>query len=448
MLPSLLRAAAALAASSSLLCAQWLQKAPSTQPTPRSGAAMTFDPITQSLLLFGGGAPLISSETWIYNGTDWVLLAPPNAPTARFGAQLVYDAFRGVAVLYGGLASNISIPPPNSDTWEWNGTTWSQASPTANVGPRYQYGACFDLVRGRTVLYGGSASQLLAPPSNQTWEYQGTTWTQVTTVGSPGPRNRPAMCFHTGIGKTVLFGGSDGSSLTDSTWLYDGSTWTQVPIVGNKPLARSSAAMAYDPTRNLSVLMGGQDMNGPLSDTWTFDGTTWTPQLVTTQAVRDHVMAFLPASNQVVKFGGFSAAPNTLSNQTWELAAGIYGRGCVGTNGVPTLSASAAPQLGMPLTFNVGNLNPTFNLAFVALGLTPLPGIDLTNVLGMTGCSAFSAADLLVSVTGSGGSASLVWPAVTGPIGAALFAQALCLDPTANSFGFTVSNAIFATINN
>ncbi len=442
------RTAAAILATCCPAFAQWLQKAPATSPSARSGAAMAFDPNSNGVLLFGGSAPFINAETWLYDGANWTQLTPPASPTARFGAQLVYDSARNVSVLFGGLATSISIPPPNSDTWEWNGTTWTSITTVGNPGPRYQYGASFDPIRSRVVLFGGSTSQLLIPPSNQTWEYQGTTWTLVPTLGTPGPRNRPAMCFHNGLGKTVLFGGSTGSALTDTTWTYDGSTWTQLTIAGPKPSPRSSASMAYDPVRNVCVLMGGQDTTGPLADTWTFDGANWTQQPVTTQGVRDHALAFLPASNQVVKFGGFATAPNTLSNQTWEFGSGIYGRGCTGSNGVPALRAVAAPQLGQSYTLNVTNLEPTFNLAFFAFGLTQLPGIDLGPLLNMPGCAAFNTADVLLSATGSGGSASFTWSPVSGPLGASLYCQALCFDPAANGFGFTVSNAVFATLNN
>ncbi len=449
LIPALtLRTTMVLLATSTTVFAQWLQKAPATAPSARSGTAMTFDPIAQEIVLFGGAAPFLNGQTWTYDGVSWSLLTPTLSPSARFGHQLVFDSARSVAVLYGGLASAISIPPPNSDTWEWDGTDWIAVATVANAGPRYQYGACFDSFRNRTVIYGGASTQLLSPPNSQTWEYQGTTWTLITTVGNPGPRNRPAMCFHPGLGKAVLFGGSNGSTFTNSTWTYDGATWSQLTIVGSTPPARSSASLVYDPARNLCVLMGGQDNVGVRDDTWTFDGATWTSQPVTTQAARDHAMAFLPTTNQVVRFGGFVAAPNALSNQTWELSGGIYGSGCVGSNGVPSLTALAAPQLGQAFTLNLSNLNPAFNLAFVAFGGTQLPGVDLTFLLGMTGCSAFTTPDVLLSTVGSAGTASLVWAPVSGPVGATFYCQALCLDPTVNSFGLTISNAVFATLNN
>jgi hypothetical protein len=353
-----------------------------------------------------------------------------------------------VAVLYGGLASNVSTPPPNNDTWEFDGVTWTQAAPTANAGPRYQYGACFDTVRARMVLFGGNTSQLAGTPNSQTWEYDGTTWTLISTVGNPGPRNRPAMCFHPVLGKTVLFGGSDSSGLTDETWFFDGAaaTWNQVTIAGAKPAVRNAAAMVYDPVRNLCVLHGGQNSAGPLADTWTFDGATWTPQPLNPETVRDHTMAYFPAIGKTVKFGGLEANPNFLSNQTRELGSGVLGVGCPGTNGVPQLSQPTALQLGQSYTLHVTNMNPSFSAAALIFGLTQLPGVDLGPLLNMPGCFAFTTLDASASIFGSGGSASFVWPSVAGAVGDHWYTQAACLDPGVNGLDLTVSNAIFATI--
>src|SRR5688572_27283858 len=130
------RSIALLVAASSLAVAQWVQQAPAPSPSARAAAAMAFVP-QNGLVLFGGSAPLLNNETWSYDGTTWTQLSPAASPSGRFGAQLVYDSTRSVAVLYGGLASNISIPPPTSETWEWDGLTWTQAAPAANAGPRY-----------------------------------------------------------------------------------------------------------------------------------------------------------------------------------------------------------------------------------------------------------------------------------------------------------------------
>jgi hypothetical protein len=69
----------------------------------------------------------------------------------------------------------------------------------------------------------------------------------------------------------VLYGGQSNAPSTfyDDTWEFDGSTWTQVttPGLGN----RSYHAMAFDGSSNQTVLFGGATDNFPLPvDTWAY----------------------------------------------------------------------------------------------------------------------------------------------------------------------------------
>src|SRR5260370_41274000 len=75
--------------------------------------------------------------------------------------------------------------------------------------------------------------------------------------------------------KTVLFGGS--SAYLSDTWQYDGTSWTQLQVTG--PSGRYLAPMVYDSGRGGSVLFGGYNYNGILSDTWEWDGSTWIHKL-------------------------------------------------------------------------------------------------------------------------------------------------------------------------
>ncbi|MCL2450992.1 MAG: hypothetical protein FWD17_18770, partial [Polyangiaceae bacterium] len=63
----------------------------------------------------------------------------------------------------------------------------------------------------------------------------------------------------------------DGGYLND-TWTFDGTSWTQVSVSSSPP-ARMYVAMA--PLGNQVVLFGGYDSTSNLNDTWTFDGTAW-----------------------------------------------------------------------------------------------------------------------------------------------------------------------------
>lgn len=122
--------------------------------------------------------------------------------------------------------------------------------------------------------------------------------------------------------------------------------------------------------------------------------------------------------------------------------------GCVGSNGRPWLVAANAPRIGQNFTLGVGNLNRNFNQATLVFGFkqVPLPGIDLGPILSMPNCHAYQQADALVPVpTGPSGTAQWNW-SVSGSPGDTFFCQALCLDPSATAFGFTVSNQVTITL--
>ena len=49
-----------------------------------------------------------------------------NAPSERYGHALSYDSGRGVTVLFGGRDDDGNR---FNDTWEWNGASWTQRNP-------------------------------------------------------------------------------------------------------------------------------------------------------------------------------------------------------------------------------------------------------------------------------------------------------------------------------
>jgi len=93
--------------------------------------------------------------------------------------------------------------------------------------------------------------------------------------------------------KVVLFGGNIASVDQNDTWVFEGSSWTQV-MTANAPTPRASAAMAA--LGDEIVLFGGQDQSSTaLSDTWIFDGLNWTPSSATGPDARyGAAMASLP----------------------------------------------------------------------------------------------------------------------------------------------------------
>jgi hypothetical protein len=210
--------------------------------------------------------------------------------------------------------------------------------PIAGVGgitARCCFGMAYDALHNSTVLFGGccdASGNFL----NETWVWNGTTWTQLSPASSPCPRNSTRILWDGH--QIILFGGLGGPTcpspnvLQRDTWLWNGTNWIQcAPPAGcstGQPGARESEGMALDQSTDATaddvIMFGGngnppaspsapdemQPAAAPLNDTWIWDGTakTWTQLFPTTSpCTRNSAgMAFDadPARNKVWLFGG------------------------------------------------------------------------------------------------------------------------------------------------
>jgi hypothetical protein len=82
----------------------------------------------------------------------------------------------------------------------------------------------FDASTNQLVLFGGEGWTV--PSLNDTWTWDGTSWTLTTPAASPLGRNDAGMGYDAATGQLVLFGGYNNTALGD-TWTWDGTTWTQ-----------------------------------------------------------------------------------------------------------------------------------------------------------------------------------------------------------------------------
>ena len=239
--------------------ANWVQRTPTTSPPALVGSAMAFDANRHLSVMFGGSAPAgDSAATWEWDGTNWTLRTLSAAPSGRLWTTMAYDSTRGRIVLFGGAGPGVEL----GDTWEYDGSTWTRMTPANSPTPRYGAAMAYDPGLGRVVLFGGRvAGQRVA----DTWEWDGTNWTQFTPSSTPFPRSLHSMAFDPQVGHTVVFGGDHiepyGLGPINDTWEWDGSQWTQDWTFAT-PSARAGQTMALDANGRIA-LFGGSDEGNP-----------------------------------------------------------------------------------------------------------------------------------------------------------------------------------------
>ena len=190
--------------------------------------------------------------------TCWLRPSTVMEPPTGFGPELV-EWERGFAL--------------RSETWEWDGTTWT-LNPDANLPGLIDPAVGYDEKRGRVVLIGGATSGwhcdsvswdrgysdcVDLEQTDVTYEYDGSRWVAREIPSAPEPRIRASMVWDSQRELLVLFGGRRMSPLSvqvkphgpsypdagalellNDTWLYDGNEWVRVPT-GSPPIPRESA---------------------------------------------------------------------------------------------------------------------------------------------------------------------------------------------------------------
>lgn len=309
-----------------------MEQAPS-MPLPRDLHAMAYDSGRNRMVLHGGYTLVQfngqnhfqpSSETWERSGDGTWQVITDQGPGRRVMAAMAYDEARGVAVLYGGFLCELSqfCPWGNpgglvwyTDTWEWNGSTWTQVSAGSGLPPA-RMSMTYDSVRQRVVMYGGQYPNGIV--SATPFEWDGTGWTTRSTLPDPVFGNPPpvlpspitydrarnvyvlyrvfdtweldgtgrwarrsgqvagmdttsmpgGMTFDIDERKTLMFNDvpSSPTTMTGALWEWTGSTWIRkhAPFL---PVA-NAPVLAYDRNRRRTVMTGFLSQFGQSSDVW------------------------------------------------------------------------------------------------------------------------------------------------------------------------------------
>jgi hypothetical protein len=227
---------------------------------------------------------------------------------------MTYDAVSQKVVLFGGLSDAGYL----NDTWTFDGTTWTKVDTATAPGPRTNAQMAYDRRTRMLVLFGGyDGSRDLG--DTWLWDGRNSTWTQAAPRRSPKAVTGP-MVFTDFDGRVDEFGGFDGNFYQLTMWQWSGLDWRKLHPA-QVPSARSSAAVGVDyrsRTRPPSIILyGGLGDVNPIN-TWTYNGTTWTLESPANQplTVYGASAVFDPNLDFVVVFGG--ADGGVAQDRTWS----------------------------------------------------------------------------------------------------------------------------------
>lgn len=427
----------------------WTPHRPVDLPQARSGSQLAYDPVRDRVVMFGGWTGSANlGDTWEFDGSRWSQAQPLASPVARHAHLLLWDPASGRTLLFGGFATS-----ERDDTWSWDGVNWTQhANLTVRPSPRFQMGAAYFPPLGRIVTYGGQTGSFTF--HSDMWSWNGSAWASMPTpVSSPGRRSQMGFAYDPVRQRLVLVGGHSypPRAFHNDTWEYDGASWTQGPAAFAVP--RSGLVMDYVPAVSKVVVFGGYTDARPLGDCWSYDGTVWQALATPTQlAAREFAGGVTDTvRGRLVLFGG--GPRPSLMNDTWTYGDAwvptfiTHGAGCGLAGAVPGLSASIPPWQGELFVVSA-SVPASASLPLLALGGIASPPVDL-GPYGAPGCQLHvnvAGPYSLILLTAQGGQAD--WSVVIPPglSGAQFEVQSLMLQPGANALGVAVTPGGSATI--
>jgi hypothetical protein len=147
----------------------WYTQATTSAPSPRWDAAAVVDPVSNTMLLFGGAFDQTTPATTLYYSDSflldlstwqWTQLSPSQSPSVRHGMAFGHDPVNRLFVIFGGFGTPNPGPSAVGDVFyfdfasqDWNPVT---ASGTAH-GPGAGAAGAFDPENNRLIVNGSGS---------------------------------------------------------------------------------------------------------------------------------------------------------------------------------------------------------------------------------------------------------------------------------------------------
>jgi N-acetylneuraminic acid mutarotase len=208
---------------------KWRESEPTGDiPPGRGSVPMVYEPVGGRMLLWAAGGPQTNFDVmWTYDqvANSWSRLEiQGSAPEARHNEAMTYDPATKRVILFGGYNGSIYL----NDTWAFDPATntWSQLHPSTPPPARGAHSMAYDSASGRIILFGGSVpredDELY---QNDTWAYDPVedSWAELLPAGPlPRYRGHHTLIDAPGSAGVLLFGGYgwDRDGYTD-IWEYD-----------------------------------------------------------------------------------------------------------------------------------------------------------------------------------------------------------------------------------
>jgi hypothetical protein len=322
----------------------WSDVTPGPSNPPSAGGPIAYDPATGDMVMTEASSSG-SVASWSWDGKVWTDQTPALATMDLTNSTLLaYDSATSQLVAVAGGA-----------TWTWAGSSWTQADASAPATDSGYFQAptssmAFDDASNQLILVSDQLSE--GDQTEQTWTWDGSTWTQLSPNVNPPARGAPSLAYDPAVASTgglVLFGGYVGSASESDTWVWDGSDWS-AQSVATSPPGRAYGVMAYDPIGGQLVLYGG-DVPGQYGgmtsvfDTWEFDGTTWNEVSDPNMSWRGHGLAYDTSSSELllVTESGSTSATWAWQSSSWKEVS--EGTGSLGDGQADTAYDPAADQM-------------------------------------------------------------------------------------------------------
>jgi len=318
---------------------------------------MAYDAVNQEIVLYGGFEQdgTQKYDTWTWDGTDWQQRFPAVWPTWNTPVGLTWDPVNQQAVLYGG----------EQWVWIWKNHQWQQLSPPSSPDWRRGSAVSWDPTNQRVIVFGGN----VVLNDTWLWSFPPNQWVHMTPP-DPVPPGRYVHRLEAdpSSGLTLLFGGHNynnpvATQFFNDTWLWTGAAWIQ-QTPANKPEGRWKTMTAADLARNKVVLFGGEGQlppsGGPnvvFSDTWVWSSPDQTPP------------AIVPTVNGQAGANGWYIGTVTVSWSVTDPQSGIVSSSGCGTTSLATdttgvtLTCSATNGAGLsssvPVTIKIDATPPS-----------------------------------------------------------------------------------------